>query len=122
GWPAFAAAIDARRREIGATAILTNDYQMTAMLKRELPGVTVRQFDERQRYAFMNESEPPALSGPLLLVLSTYRSFNEIASVYGRTDLGEVSRRFRDVTMPPVRLFRLDPVAPPPPSPVSSAP
>lgn len=122
GWPQFAAEIDARRREIGATAILTNDYQMTAMLKRQLPGVTVRQFDERQRYAFMHEPEPLTLRGPLLLVLSTYRSFNEIAAVYGRTDLGEVSRRFRDVTMPPVRLFRLDPVASNPPSPVPSAP
>lgn len=122
GWPEFAAEIDARRRAIGAGAILTNDYQMTAMLKRELPGVTVQQFDERQRYAFMKEPEVLSLPAPLLLVLSTFRSFNEISSVYGREDLGEVSRRFRDVTMPPVRLFRLDPVAAPAPAAASPVP
>ncbi|WP_018387776.1 glycosyltransferase family 39 protein [Ancylobacter sp. FA202] len=116
GWPEFAAEIDAKRRAIGASAILTNDYQMTSMLKRELPGVTVQQFDERQRYAFMDEPEVLSLPGPLLLVLSTFRSFNDITGAFGgREDLGEVSRRFRDVTMPPVRLFRLDPVETPAP-------
>ncbi|WP_371347651.1 ArnT family glycosyltransferase [Ancylobacter sp. IITR112] len=122
GWPEFAAEIDARRRQIGASAILTNDYQMTAMLKRELPGVTVQQFDERQRYVFMNEPEPLSLPGPLLLVLSTFRSFGEISAAYGRQDMGEVSRRFRDVTMPPVRLFRLDPLAAPAPATAAPAP
>ncbi|WP_428031279.1 glycosyltransferase family 39 protein [Ancylobacter sp.] len=123
GWPDYAAAIDAKRREIGASAILTNDYQLTAMLKRQLPGVTVQQFDERARYAFMNE--PPVLEqeGPLLLVLSSYRSLKLIQETFGdRRDVGEVSRHFGDVVLPPVRLFRLGRAVPPAPIPAPAAP
>lgn len=129
GWPEFAAAIDARRREIGASAILTNDYQMTAMLKRQLPGVRVQQFDERARYAFMDEPDVLAQPGPLLLVLSSYRGFELIHETFGeRHDLGAVSRGYRGVTLPPVPLYRLDRAAPPapakpaPPKPTPAAP
>lgn len=125
GWPEFAAALDARRREIGAGAILTNDYQLTAMLKRELPGVPVQQFDERARYRFLDEPELAALPAPYLFVLSTYRGIEALSAAFPRREeIGEVSRQYRGVSLPPVRLLLLDRTVPPLPAstPATSGP
>ncbi|WP_343210843.1 glycosyltransferase family 39 protein [Ancylobacter lacus] len=115
GWPAFAIKIDARRREAGAGLLLTDNYQLAAMLRRELPGVRVAQYNERARYRFLDEPDPLATAGPALVVAAN-RSEDELRAALGPlAPLGTVSRRFDEVELATVRLYRVE--LPPVPAP-----
>ncbi|QFR33365.1 glycosyltransferase family 39 protein [Ancylobacter sp. TS-1] len=115
GWPEFAAEIEALRVRAGADLVLADNYQLTAMLTRELPGVMVEQLDERARYRFQNLPPLAARTGTALVV-SGYRPEPYLEAVLGPlTPLGVVERRFRDVALKP--LVRIYTVALPPPAP-----
>ena len=73
GWPAFAAAVEARRQEIGATWIAAPTYALTGQLTWRLGTTHVVQLDERARYGFLAPPDPAMLRGPALFVVRADR-------------------------------------------------
>ncbi|MCK0208040.1 glycosyltransferase family 39 protein [Starkeya koreensis] len=113
GWPDFAAEVEALRVRTGAGLILTDNYQLAAMLGRELPGVTVEQLDERARYRFQN-LPPLAERKGTALIVSGYRPEPYLEILLGPLNpVGALTRRFRGHDIKPlVRAYTA--VLPPP--------
>jgi 4-amino-4-deoxy-L-arabinose transferase-like glycosyltransferase len=105
GWPTLASAIDAKRVELGAKAILTTSYKTTAWLSFYLPSHSpIVQFNERIRWVQEPEPNPSFFQDPLLYVCATpckdalfvrtrYETFGQVGSVV-RTRNGIVIEQY----------------------------
>lgn len=108
GWPDFVREVEDLRRSTGASYILTNNYQLNAVLARELPDVPVEQFNERARYIFLGQPDPAGLTGPGL-VLAAGRDVGLVRTRFAAAEpLGTLSRRFDGLTLATVRAYRID--------------
>lgn len=69
GWPAFADAIEAKRRETGAGWVATSSYATTGQMAMGLKGRSeVAQLDQRIRYEFLTPLPASLLAKPALYV------------------------------------------------------
>ncbi|MCX5493307.1 glycosyltransferase family 39 protein [Kaistia dalseonensis] len=109
GWPELAAAVDERRREIGAAYVLTDNYQLNAELVRNLPGVTVLQANEPERYGSMAGRSPAGVSGVGLLVGSPDDAGAALGLSFGTpVFVGDLTRRFGDVEIASLATYRVE--------------
>ncbi len=107
GWPAFAADVEAKRRETGAGWIGVNDYNYVAEIAHHLGGVVVEQVTERYRYSYRPASDPAVIDGPgLLLVLGEVAPFERCFP--GLVPAGEVVHRVNEAPRRRFSAFLID--------------
>jgi len=104
GWPAFAAAVDAARREENLGFIAAEEYGLAAELAWQLPGVAVVALSDRWKYFAL--PPPPGVTG--LLVRSERRG--EGPPLWpGAEPAGSLRRARNGIEAEAYRLYRVSP-------------
>ncbi|WP_208948275.1 glycosyltransferase family 39 protein [Segnochrobactrum spirostomi] len=109
GWESLADALEAKRIEIGADWIATQDYSLTAQLAFRLRTVPIIQLNERIRYEAAPQPDMALLAKPALYVVpdqAFYRGF--IATrFHGIEPLGTMERSAGGVGLQRYLIFKL---------------
>ena len=117
GWPAFAAGIEAKRKEAGASWIATSSYATTGELAFAVPpAVQVLQLNERIRYVQLPPVPPEVTTGPGLYVELQRRADPALLQQRFKTvrDLGVAMRSDGGVPIQAYALYLVaNPIRPP---------
>jgi 4-amino-4-deoxy-L-arabinose transferase-like glycosyltransferase len=107
GWDTLAAAVDAARRQAGASFIAADQYGVAAELAHErLPGVPV--FGVEPRWALF-DLPPAPIAGQVGVLVRSARQGNDVdrAPWSGMTEIGRTARQSGSAAIEVFRLYRV---------------